>query len=150
MSYTDLSDDTWQRLEAVLPVEGSPKGGRPANDARTFINAVIWILRTGAPWRALPDEYGSWNSVYSRFRRWQSKGYWAAIFLALSHDSDLETVMIDGTYIHAHKHAAGAKGGSNFKRWAAVAEALPPSCTRRWTRLATLWIFVLQAASAPT
>ncbi|WP_083517899.1 transposase [Desulfomicrobium orale] len=67
--YTDISDETWQRLEPVLPLEGSPKGGRPAKDKRTFINAIIWLLRTGAPWRALPEEYGSWNAVYSRFRR---------------------------------------------------------------------------------
>ena len=98
MCYTEISDETWQRLEPVLPLEGSPKGGRPAKDKRTFINAIIWLLRTGAPWRALPEEYGSWNAVYSRFRRWQIKGSWKAVFLALASDPDLEAVMIDGTY----------------------------------------------------
>ena len=134
MCYTDISDETWQRLEPVLPLEGSPKGGRPAKDKRTFINAIIWLLRTGAPWRALPKEYGSWNAVYSRFRRWQIKGSWKAVFLALASDPDLEAVMIDGTYIHAHKHSAGAKGGSTDKLWAAVAEVLPPKCSGRRAR----------------
>ena len=118
-------------LQTFLPLEGSPKGGRPAKDKRTFINAIIWLLRTGAPWRALPEEYGAWNVVYSRFRRWQIKGSWKAVFLALASDPDLEAVMIDGTYIHAHKHSAGAKGGSTDKLWAAVAEVLPPSCMHR-------------------
>ena len=131
MSYYDLSDKLWQRLEPVLPTEGSPKGGRPAKDQRVFVNAIVWLLRTGAPWRALPEEYGSWNSMYSRFRRWQAKGFWKAIFQALSCDPDLESVMIDGTYIHAHKHAAGAKGGSIDRLWVAVAEALHPSSMRR-------------------
>ena len=84
MSYYDLSDELWQRLEPVLPTEGSPKGGRPAKDQRVFVNAIVWLLRTGAPWRALPEEYGSWNSMYSRFRRRQAKGFWKAIFQALS------------------------------------------------------------------
>ena len=96
-----------------------------------LINAIIWLLRTGTPWRALPEEYGSWSAVYSLFRRWQIKGFWKAIFLALASDPDLEAVMIDGTYIHAHKHSAGAKGGSTDKLWAAVAEVLPPNCMHR-------------------
>ena len=124
-----IKDETWQMLEPILPVEGSSKGGRPARDKREFINAIIWLLRTGSPWRALPSEFGSWPSIYSRFRRWQIKGYWKAIFKALSKDPDLESVMIDGTYIHAHQHAAGAKGGSKNRLWAAVAEALQASCT---------------------
>ena len=123
MCYTDISDETWQRLEPVLPLEGSPKGGRPAKDKRTFINAIIWLLRTGAPWRALPGEYDSWNAVYSHFRRWQMKGFWKAVFLTLASDRDLERVMIDGT--------AGAKGDSTDKLWAAVPEVLPPSCMHR-------------------
>jgi len=131
MSYYDLSDELWQRLEPVLPVEGSPKGGRPAKEQRTFVNAIIWILRTGAPWRALPEEYGSWKTVYSRFRRWQARGFWKAVFQTLSCEPDLEAVMLDGTYIHAHKHAAGAKGGSTDRLWAAVAEALLPNCMLR-------------------
>lgn len=132
MSYYDISDELWQRLEPLLPQEGSPKGGRPAQDKRTFINAIVWLLRTGSPWRALPpEEFGSWNTVYSRFRRWQKRGSWAAIFLALSSEPDLESVMIDSTYIHAHKHAAGAKGGSINRLWDAAEEDLLPNFMSR-------------------
>jgi len=124
-----VKDETWQLLKPTLPTEGSPKGGRPARDKREFINAIVWLLRTGAPWRALPEEFGSWPSVYCRFRRWQIKGYWQAIFKALSQAPDLESVIIDGTYIHAHQHAAGAKGGSKNRLWDAVVEALQVSFT---------------------
>jgi len=124
-----IKDETWQALEAVLPIEGSAKGGRPARDKREFINAIVWLLRTGAPWRALPSEFGSWPSVYSRFRRWQIKGYWQAIFKALSKFPDLESVIIDGTYIPAHQHAAGAKGGNKNKLWGIVVEALQVNST---------------------
>lgn len=112
MTYYEIPDDLWRKLEPILPTEGSAKGGRPARDKREFINAIVWMLRTGAPWRALPSEFGSWCSVYSRFRRWQKKGFWKSIFQVLSAEPDLESVMIDGTYIHAHQHAAGAKGGN--------------------------------------
>ena len=119
-------------LQTFLPLEGSPKGGRPAKDKRTFINVIIWLLRTGAPWRVLPEEYGSWNAVYSRFRRWQIKGFWKAVFLALASDPDLEAVMIDG-YIHPcpqtfgwrkrgqHRQALGrSRGGFTSKLHAQV------------------------------
>lgn len=128
MNYYEIAEELWQKLEPILPMEGSTKGGRPARDKREFINAIVWLLRTGSPWRALPSEFGSWRSVYSRFRRWQIKGYWKKIFQTLSLEPDLESVMIDGTYIHAHQHAAGAKGGSKNRLWAAVAEALQVSC----------------------
>jgi len=87
------------------------------------------MLRTGSAWRALPLEFGSWPSIYSRFRRWQIKGYWKAIFQALSKESDLESMMIDGIYIHAYQHAAGAKGSIKNRLWAAVAEALQANYT---------------------
>ena len=112
MCHTDISDETRQRPEPFLPLEGSPRGGRPARDKRTFMNAIIRLPRTGAPRRALPEEHGSWNAVYSRFRRWQTKGSRKAVFLAPASAPDPEAVMIDGTCIHAHKHSAGARGGA--------------------------------------
>ena len=129
MSYYTISEETWQRLQPILPIEGSAKGGRPPRDKREFINAIVWMLRTGAPWRALPGEFGPWKSVYSRFRRWQKKGFWKNIFQTLRSDPDLESVMLDGTYIHAHKHAAGAKGGSKIRLWAEAAEVLQANST---------------------
>ena len=113
MCHTDISDETRQRPEPFLPLEGSPRGGRPARDKRTFMNAIIRLPRTGAPRRALPEEHGSWNAVYSRFRRWQTKGSRKAVFLAPASAPDLEAVMIDGTCIHAHKHSTGARGGQH-------------------------------------
>ena len=144
MCHTDISAETRQRPEPFLPLEGSPRGGRPARDKRTFMNAIIRLPRTGAPRRALPEEHGSWNAVYSRFRRWQTKGSRKAVFLAPASAPDPEAVMIDGTCIHAHKHSAGARGGSTDKPRAAVAEVLPPGCMHGQTRSATLYHFSLQ------
>ena len=129
MNYYAISDKHWERLSHILPTEGSPKGGRPAKNVRTFINAIIWLLRTGSPWRALPEEFGAWQSVYSRFRRWEKRGYWQAMFQVFTLDAELSSVMIDGSYVHAHKHAAGAKGGSNAKLWEVVEEVLQRSFT---------------------
>lgn len=75
MNTYNLPENTWKNLQPYLPKEGSSKGGRPAGDIRIFLNALYWIMKTGAPWRALPSEYGSWKTVYSRFRRWRERGY---------------------------------------------------------------------------
>ena len=66
-------------------------------DNRMMINAIIWVLKTGVPWRDLPEQFGSWNSVYSRFYRWCKRGIWEKIFLELSQDQDNEEYMIDGS-----------------------------------------------------
>lgn len=129
MSRHKLSDRSWNKIKELLPPERSGKKGRPAKDNRQIVNAILWILRTGSPWRDLPEEYGSWNSVYSRFRRWTERGIWQQVFSRLSEDKDLENIMIDGTYIRAHQHAAGAKGGKKNRLLAVVEEALPPSST---------------------
>lgn len=112
MNYGIISDRLWAQLEPLLPTEGSPYGGRPPGDIRNFLNAIHWILRAGAPWRALPVDFGSWKTIYSRFRRWQKHGFWDAIFILLTKEADMESVMIDGSYIHAHKHSSGARHSS--------------------------------------
>ena len=109
MCYHDIPEDLWLRLEPILPTEGSPRGGRPIGDVRNFLNAVHWMLRTGSPWRALPEKYGSWKTVYSRFTRWQKRGYLTAILKLPALQADMNHIMIDGTYVHAHKHSAGAR-----------------------------------------
>jgi transposase len=86
--------------------------GGIADDNRRFINAVIWILRTGAPWRDLPPEYGNWNSVAKRFRRWIEYGLWEKILEVLVDDPDYEWLMIDASHVKVHPHAAGAVGGN--------------------------------------
>ena len=113
----NLTDREWNTLKELLPVETQGKRGRPTERTnRQVLNAIIWILRTGAPWRDIPSEFGPWQSIYTRFRRWKERGVWEKIFKALSQDTDDECVMIDSSVIRAHQHAAGAKGGNQVKR----------------------------------
>lgn len=102
-----LRDDQWERIEALLPGRKG-KRGRPAANNRQFVEAVIWIARTGSPWRDLPVEFGPWNSVYIRFARWSDKNVWQNIFAVLREDADFEEVYLDSTVVRAHQHAAGA------------------------------------------
>jgi len=107
----DISDRTWSLLEPHLPGrEGS--WGKKAKDNRQFINAVFWILRTGAPWRDLPSDYGDWNNTNRRFCRWRDRGIWEKILENLIDNPDFEWLMIDATHCKVHPHAAGAKGGN--------------------------------------
>jgi transposase len=73
---------------------------------------VVWILRTGAPWRDLPTDYGNWNTGFRRFSRWTKSGVWDKIREELIKEPDFEWLMIDGSHIKVHPHAAGAKGGN--------------------------------------
>ena len=102
-----ISDDNFERIKELLPGRvGQP--GVTAKDNRLFIDAVLWIAKTGAPWRDLPERFGNWNSVWRRFDRWARTGVWGKVFEALQ-DPDLEWLILDSTIIRAHPHAAGAK-----------------------------------------
>ena len=107
----DISDRAWQILEPRLP-GGPGKVGRPAQNNRRFINAVFWVLRTGAPWRDLPPDYGDWGNTHRRFIRWRNKNVWAELQEALVDDPDFEWLMIDASYIKVHQHGTGARGGN--------------------------------------
>jgi len=110
-----LRDDQWDKIKDVLPgKKGDP--GRTGEDNRRFVEAVMWIARTGAPWRDLPPVLGKWSSVHKRFIRWSQNGIWQMIFNTLAVDVDTEWLMIDSTIVRAHQHAAGAKGGSRARR----------------------------------
>jgi transposase len=101
-----ISDEDWDRIKDLLP--GQPgQHGKVAKDNRLFIDAVLWIAKTGAPWRDLPERFGPWNSVWRRFDRWARKGVWQRVFEALQ-DPDLEGVLLDSSVVRAHQHAAGA------------------------------------------
>ena len=107
----DISDKVWQLLSPHLPGKEG-KVGRPATDNRLFINAIFWILRTGAPWRDLPPDYGDWKNTHRRFCRWRDRGVWEELLNVLIDDPDYEWLMIDASHIKVHPHAAGAKGGN--------------------------------------
>ena len=109
-----LKDEQWERIAPLVPgKEGDP--GRSGEDNRLFLEAVLWIARTGSPWRDLPEYFGKWFSVWKRFRRWALKGVFETIFTTLSGDPDFEYALIDGTIIKVHRHGTGAKGGLRFK-----------------------------------
>ena len=106
----ELTDSEWKRIKDLLPPE-HPKGGkrgRPAKyDNRCIMNGILWIARTGAPWRTLPERYGKWQTVYARYRQWKQLGIFEAIFAALSADADMENVSIDSTSCKVHQSANG-------------------------------------------
>jgi len=118
-----LNDEQWKRIAPDLPGKaGDP--GAIAHDNRLFVEAVLWIARTGAPWRDLPVEFGKWFTVYTRFWRWAQKGVSERIFKMLSDDDpDFEYVLIDATHIRVHQHGTGAKGGLKIRPSASRAVA---------------------------
>lgn len=124
MRRYQLTDDQWTRIDPLLPGREGDPGGR-GEDNRLFVNAVIWIARTGAPWRDLPERFGNWNSVFQRFNRWSKSGVWERVFRELQ-DPDLECLILDSTIVRAHQHAAGApqkKRKPRRRRHSAVREA---------------------------
>lgn len=120
MARKILRNDQWERIASLLPGKASDRGVTAA-DNRLFIEAVLWLLRTGAPWRDLPPEFGRWHSVYMRFARWHAKGVWERLFAVVRRDADLEEVFVDSTAIRAHLHAAGAAKKTVRNHWAALA-----------------------------
>lgn len=129
-----MTNEQWARLAPLLPPQ-KPKRGRPAHDHRRMANGMLWVLRTGAPWRDLPECYGPWESVASRFYRWSRAGVWDRVLEALQGQADVAGRLdwrvhyADATSVRAHQHAAGAKkGGRRFRRSGAVKEASVPRC----------------------
>ena len=123
MARLVLSDAAWERM-APLIIGRPDQKGSTGRDNRMFVEGVLWIVRTGSPWRDLPQAFGDWNSVFRRFSRWSLKGVWRRIFAAVSDDPDFEYLIIDSTIVRAHQHAAGAKKkGLKIKRSAARAAA---------------------------
>ena len=122
----ELTDAEWGRLQPLVPPR---TGGKPRQDDRRIVNAILWKLATGAPWRDLPERYGPWQSVYTRFRRWTRAGVWDRIFAAVQRQADAAGQLdwaihfLDGTIVRAHQHAAGAKGGTPRRRRSAAARA---------------------------
>jgi transposase len=105
-----LRDDQWERIKDLLP---GRKGtvGMSAKDNRLFVEAVLYRYRAGIPWRDLPERFGNFRVVHTRFSRWVKRGVWQRVFEQLATDVDNEYAMIDSTIVRAHQHSAGAKGG---------------------------------------
>ncbi len=122
MARRVLSDAQWEKIEPEVPGKpGDP--GRSGDDNRLFVEGVLWIVRTGSPWRELPKEFGNWNSVFQRFRRWAHKGVFESLFKSLSGDPDFEYAIIDGTIVRVHQDGTGARGGLKIRPSAARAAA---------------------------
>ena len=116
----ELSDAQWQRIAQMLPGKAGDRG-RTGADNRLFVNAVLWVLRSGAWWQDLPERYGKWKSVHKRFTRWAENGVWERVFAALIDDPKNEYVMLDATLVRAHQQAATGKGaakkGERMRLW---------------------------------
>ena len=114
MNRGDLTNEQWEQIAPHLPPR-KPRTGRPAREHRQVLNGILWVLRTGAPWRDLPERYGKWTTVYSRFQRWRKNGVWDRIFAGLQAIKDQdgqvewEVHFVDGSVVRAHQHASGAK-----------------------------------------
>lgn len=117
----ELSDEQWRRIAGLLPGKvGDP--GRSGADNRLFVNAVLWVLRSGAHWQDLPPRYGKYKSVHKRFSRWAKAGVWERVFEALVAAPDNEYLMLDTTLVRAHQQAATGKGGPRTRLWAVPEE----------------------------
>lgn len=108
MSRKLLTDEMWNKIKPLLPSE-TGYWGRPSKPHREVIEGILWILRTGSPWRDLPVEYGPWSSIYNRFNRWNAKGIWKSIWESLKDDIDHENYAIDGSIVKAHQDACRIK-----------------------------------------
>ena len=106
-----MSDEQWEKIKGGLPGKPGDWGG-VAVDNRLFVDAVLWVMRTGAPWRDLPPDYGDWKNTHKRFSRWKESGVWEGLLRALIEEPDMEWLMVDASHVKAHPHAAGARGGN--------------------------------------
>ena len=128
-----ISDTDWNRIKHLLPGQPGQHGG-VAEDNRRFIDAILYVARTGVPWRDLPERFGNWNSVWRRFDRWARAGRWDPLLAALR-DPDLDVLILDSTAVRAHPCAAGAqKNGTalaakTIKRLVEAAAASAPKST---------------------
>jgi transposase len=116
MSRHNISDEKWAIIGPLLVNQRKDPRGRKAKDDRQMFNGLLWIMKTGSPWRDLPAEFGAWQTVYKRFSRWAKSGIWDEVLQELSKDADWEAVMIDGSFVKLHQHGAGAKGGTSTRR----------------------------------
>ena len=114
MDRTCLTDAQWAKIEPHCLGKATDPGCT-GSDGRLFLEAVLWKVRTGSPWRDLPAMFGNWDTVYARFRYWKKRNIFKTIFEAVSDDPDLEYAMVDATIVRVHRHGQGAKGGLKIR-----------------------------------
>jgi transposase len=122
----DVTDFEWSIIEPVLP-RGRP--GPRRKDDRRVMNGIFWVLRTGAPWRDLPERYGPYTTAYNRFNRWRKAGVWDLLMDAVTKAHDGQVQMIDSSIVRVHQHASGVKKTVEIVAWAAVAAGSRPKST---------------------
>lgn len=118
MKRHEMNEDQWNRIKDLLPPERKSQGGRPAKSNRKILNAILYWLNTGLPWRDLPERYGPWQTVYSRFRTWTRTGVWEQVSHTLIAQDlvDETTLMLDSTTVKVHQHGSGTKKGAATRR----------------------------------
>ncbi len=112
----EISDAQWERIAHLVPGKPGDRG-RAGADNRLFVNAVLWVLRSGAWWQDLPERYGKWKTVHKRFTRWAKSGVWEKVFDSLTTNPDNQYLMLDSTLVRVHQQAAGGKGGPKIRLW---------------------------------
>jgi putative transposase len=117
----ELTQAQWERIASMLPGKASDPG-RTGGDNRLFVNGCLWVLRSGAHWRDLPERYGKWKTLHKRFTRWAKAGVWNEVFASLIKDRDNQYLMLDTTLVRAHQQAATGKGGAKIRLWGAPEE----------------------------
>ena len=114
----ELNQMQWERIAPILPGKDSDPG-RTGGDNRLFVNGCLWVLRSGAHWRDLPERYGKWKTLHKRFTRWAKAGVWDEVFASLIKERDNQYLMLDSTLGRAHQQAATGKGGTKIRLWGA-------------------------------
>lgn len=109
MTTVSLTDEQWTKIRAFLRSDPHVYIGTDEQACRRFVEAVLWIDRSGAQWRLLPPDYGNWNTVYKRFARWCDQGVWERMLAHFADDADMEHGILDSTIVRAHPCAAGAE-----------------------------------------
>jgi transposase len=115
MNRYELNNEQWDKIKTYIP-GSTGKRGRPSKNNRQMLNGMVWLARSGAAWRDLPERYGSWKTVYSKFTKWRDEGIFEKIFKELSGDIDAENFMIDSTFIKVHQSANGGVKKGNKKQ----------------------------------
>jgi transposase len=116
MTRHDISDEQWEIISLYLKIKRNDPRERSSKDIRQMLNSSLWILRTGAPWRDFPIEYGPWQTVYKKFARWAQLSVWDKLLEELEKSADSESISIDASYVKLYQHRIGAKEGTSHKR----------------------------------